>query len=103
MGVSEMVNAVYIPSNHFEHFTLTGELLGAPVLDEDGWLVGARLSIPPQDAFNAVRWMRVTFNGGGNIEFQIGETGDGVDETGAFGWIKSRGRLVAIIRPMTDD
>lgn len=103
MGVSEMVNAVYIPSKHFEHFTLTGELLDAPVLDQDGWLVGARLSIPPQDAFNAVRWMRVTFNGGGGIEFQIGETGDDVDDIGPFGWIKSRGRLVAIIRPMTDD
>lgn len=98
-----MVNAVYIPSDHFERFTITGELLCAPVLDEDGWLVGARLSIPPQDAFNSVRWMHVTFNGGGGLEFQIGETGDAVDETGAFGWIKSRGRLVAIIRPMTDD
>ena len=54
-GVSEMVNAVYIPSKHFEHFTLRGELMNAPVLDEDGWLVGARLTIPPQDAFNAVR------------------------------------------------
>ena len=102
-GVSEMVNAVYIPSEHFEHFTITGELLQAPVLDEDGWLVGARLTIPPQDAFNAVRLMRVTFNGGGGIEFQIGETGDDVDDVGPFGWIKSRERLVAIIRPMTDD
>ena len=98
-----MVNAVYIPSEHFQHFTITGELLQAPVLDEDGWLVGARLTISPQDAFNAVRLMRVTFNGGGALELQIGETGDDVDDVGAFGWIKSRGRLVAIIRPMTDD
>lgn len=52
---------------------------------------------------NAVRRMRVTFNGGGGLEFQIGETGDDSDELGPFGWIKSRGRLVAIIRPMTDD
>lgn len=99
-----MVNAVYIPSDAFEHFTYTGELLHAPVLDEDGWLVGARLSIPPQDAFNAVRYMRVTFNGGGALEFQIGETGDDVDDDGAFGWIKSEHEeLVAIIRPLTDD
>lgn len=98
-----MVNAVYIPPQHFEGFTITGELLHAPVLDEDGWLVGARLSIPPQDAVDAVRHMRVTFNGGGGLEFQIDETGDGTDDMGAFGWIRSQGRLVAIIRPMTDD
>lgn len=55
MGGSEMVNAVYIPSEHFEHFTYTGELVCAPVLDEDGWLVGARLSIPPQDAFKSLK------------------------------------------------
>lgn len=98
-----MVNAVYIPSAYFEHFTLTGELINAPVLDSDGWLVGARLSIPPQDALNPVRRMCVTFNGGGGLEFQIGETGAAADDVGAFGWIKSRGRLAAIIRPMTDD
>lgn len=104
MGVSEMVNAVYIPLKDFEHFTITGELPYAPVLDEDGWLVGARLSIPYQDAIDTVRWMRVTFNGGGFLEFRIGETGDGVDDDGAFGWINSEdGELIAVIRPLTDD
>ena len=85
MGVSEMVNAVYIPSEDFDSIARGYPACAVPILDPDGWRVGAGLTVTPTK--EARGDVSIRFNGGGYArlgECWIFPEVDAVDDRGTI-------------------
>ena len=58
-----MINAVYIPSEDFDSIARGYPACAVPILDPDGWRVGAGLTVTPTT--EARGDVSIRFNGGG--------------------------------------
>lgn len=58
-----MVNSVYIPSEDFDSIARGYPVCVAPILDPDGWRVGAGLTVTPTEQGRGD--VSIRFNGGG--------------------------------------
>ena len=58
-----MVNAVYIPSEDFDSINGGYPVCIAPIMDSDGWRVGAGLTVTPTEEGRGD--VSIRFNGGG--------------------------------------